>query len=81
MNLFNLHSKPIAKDASTSYPYAKHILKEPFALGEPEIAKDGGWSYMYAKDVLNARFKLGEPAIAVSGAKTKYEKLFKVKLL
>ena len=47
-----------------AYRYARHVLKEPFPLGEAAIASSPEYAYAYARWVLKKPFPLGEKAIA-----------------
>ena len=54
----------IAKDAYSSFLYARDILQGPFPAGEEAIAKNSNFAYYYVEDVLKCPFPLGEEAIA-----------------
>ena len=56
--------KYIAKDAYSSFLYARDILQGPFPAGEEVIAKDARFAYYYTKEVLKGPFPAGEEAIA-----------------
>jgi len=62
----------IAKDAYSSYHYARDILKgQRFPAGEAVIAKNAAFSYHYATDILKKPFPAGE-AIITQNAQFSY---------
>ena len=54
----------IAKDAYSSFLYARDILQGPFPAGEEAIAKDARFASLYAKGVLKKDFYLNGKLIA-----------------